>query len=196
MAPSLEVINAYAQLLERGEDPSTAARELGMHPRTALSLAKDHPRVAAAMAQDGERPDGLPPSKEARQADYLKALIDHNGVVADALQTAGVTNAVLTDWRRNRQFEAAERALKEWLAHRPAVPAQRRAHGRTSPGQYDRLLGFLEDPNVTIIEAARKAGLSRGNIQYRLEHDDDFAQRFNKLRPVGQNGRRSRSQGK
>ncbi|MFG2913368.1 hypothetical protein ACGF0D_10815 [Kitasatospora sp. NPDC048298] len=160
-----------------------AARELGMHPKTALALAKDHPRIAAAMARNEERPDGLPASKEARQADFLKALIDHNGVVRDALQAAGMTEGVLTAWRRNGQFKAAEKALKVWLAHRPAMPIRRRAHGRTTPGQYDRLLGFLEDPKVSIIEAARNAGLTRENVYYRLANDGEFAQQFRKLRP-------------
>lgn len=190
-----ETVLAYAELLESGEDPAAAARKLGINPTQAKALPKDHPRVAEALTMTS-RPDGLPLSQEARQADYLKALIDCNGVVQDALVATNVQMVpTLLRWRKDQAFKSAEQALTEWIKQRAVTPARRRRHARTGPGQYEQFLTLLKDPAVSLIKAAGQAGLSRGNIEYRIKNDEEFARRLDDLRPVGPGGRRTRPRG-
>ncbi|MFF0409120.1 hypothetical protein ACFYUY_01625 [Kitasatospora sp. NPDC004745] len=118
------------------------------------------------------------------QGAYLKALIEHDGSVAEASRTVDLGCGRLGYWRTNPEFLAAEAALRTWISTRPVIPSARRA----SQYQLKRFLELLENPNINIGLAARSAGLSRSQVMYWTENDAKFKARLDWLRPVGKGG--------
>ncbi|MFD0405634.1 hypothetical protein [Kitasatospora sp. NPDC127116] len=153
-------------------------------------MPKDHPKIAEALARQGG-PDRIPASRAARQADYLKALIDGNGVVTAAWRSSAVSESTLGRWRTDNRFAVAEQAIREWIAHRPVVP--RKAYAlRASENQFQRFLELLQDASASIKDAAHEVGLGASTIRYKASRDADFKAQLEALRPVGHGGRRRR----
>ncbi|MFG2913369.1 hypothetical protein ACGF0D_10820 [Kitasatospora sp. NPDC048298] len=63
-------------------------------------------------------------------------------------------------------------------------------YGQASRFQLQLVLEILQDPWVGIENAAREAGLSREQVEYRATQDAAFREKLDALRPVGEAGQR------
>lgn len=121
-----------------GRTPASLARQAAVDSELRLALA-DAP---------------LPVQRVARQGDYLAALTRHAGRPTSAAGELLIGEALLTSWRKDPAFVAAEQAVRV-LAGNPV----RRGHVRITKDMAELAAEVLRNGG-TMAEAARRIGTS------------------------------------